>query len=113
VEAGAELGYLGLMAFVALIFVTLLFNYRTRKLAKRLPRGRFLYNMAHGLDGALIGFLVGGFFVTVLYYPFFWINLAMTVALYNVTSKQVRAARASVRGPQRSIPPRARTTHAA
>jgi hypothetical protein len=69
--------------------------------------------MAHGLDGALIGFLVGGFFVTVLYYPFFWINLAMTVALYNVTSKQVMAARASARGPRQSIPPRARATHAA
>ena len=28
--------------------------------------------------------MVSGFFVTVLYYPYFWINLAMTVALNTV-----------------------------
>jgi hypothetical protein len=48
--------------------------------------------MAHGFDGALIGYLVGGYFVTVLYYPFFWINLAMTVMLYNVTRRRAQEA---------------------
>jgi hypothetical protein len=43
--------------------------------------------MAHGLDGAMIGFVVSGFFVTVLYYPYFWINLAMTVALNNAAQQ--------------------------
>ena len=27
--------------------------------------------------------MAAGFFTTVLYYPFFWINFAMTVALHN------------------------------
>jgi len=31
---------------------------------------------------------VAGFFVTVLYYPFFWVQMAMTVALYSVASRQ-------------------------
>jgi hypothetical protein len=48
--------------------------------------------MAHGLDAALIGFLASGFFVTVLFYPFFWINLAMTVALYNAALHKVQQA---------------------
>jgi hypothetical protein len=30
------------------------------------------------------GFLIAGQFVTVTYYPFFWINLAMMVATGNV-----------------------------
>jgi hypothetical protein len=68
--------------------------------------------MAHGLDGALIGFLVGGFFVTVLYYPLFCINLAMTMMLYHVTRKSARAQMKAVAPapvpPGRELQPRAR-----
>lgn len=97
-QAGAELGYTGLGGFIALIFITLIINYRTRKLASALPNGgRFALNMAHGLDGALIGFLVSGSFVTVLYYPFFWINLAFTVALHNTTHNELARLRAPAR----------------
>ena len=84
VQAGAELGYVGLLAFLVLMGATFVLNKKTRQLAKRRgDEGRFMFMMAHGLDGAMIGFIASGFFVTVLYYPFFWINLAMTVALHN------------------------------
>ena len=69
-------------------------NYQTRKLSlnhtgkKKEIKKRFLYYMAHGLDGALVGYMVSGFFVTVLYYPYFWINMAMTVSLNAVARKQ-------------------------
>jgi putative inorganic carbon (HCO3(-)) transporter len=90
IQAGAELGYTGLVAFVALIGCTFLINRRTRKLAKRRSDGgRFIFFMAHGLDGAMVGFIASGFFITVLYYPFFWINLAMTVALNNATQRSM------------------------
>ena len=46
--------------------------------------------MSHGLDSALVAYLVAGFFVTVLYYPFFWINLAFTVSLYHTTTLELR-----------------------
>lgn len=98
IEAGAELGYTGLAAFLALIGCTFVVNRRTRKLAERLSdRGRFILYMAHGLDGALVGFMASGFFVTVLYYPFFWINFAMTVALHNATMNKLGG---------KSLPPR-------
>jgi O-antigen ligase len=85
IQAAAELGYSGLVAFLLLIGCTFVINRRSRALASRAgPAGRLTYNLANGLDGALIGFLVSGFFVTVLYYPYFWINLAMTVALNTV-----------------------------
>jgi hypothetical protein len=55
--------------------------------------------MAYGLDGALVSYLVAGFFVTVLYYPFFWINLALTVALSATTS----ASLSSLPAPRRAL----------
>jgi len=108
IEAGAELGYTGLAGFVGMIGATLWVNRRTRKIAKSIPGGgnRFLHDTAHGLDGAMVGFLASGFFVTVLYYPFFWINLALTVSLHHATTdaaeKAKRAAR--VRGAESPDP---------
>src|SRR2546427_6643634 len=90
VQAGAELGYTGLLVFGLLIAYTFVVNSRTRKIARQLPEGGFLFGMANGLDGALVGYLVSGFFVTVLYYPFFWINLAMTVALHKAARHEFR-----------------------
>jgi len=81
VQVSSELGYTGLMGFLAMIACTFALNRRTRKLAKRVgERGRFMGSVARGLDGALIGYLVSGSFVTVLYYPYFWINLSFTAA---------------------------------
>lgn len=107
IEAGAELGYTGLAVFAALLVCTFLINRNTRELAKRRPDGgRFAFYMAHGLDGAMVGFMVSGFFVTVLYYPYFWISLAMTVALNNAARQRVIAERHFMRGgfrePQRA-----------
>ena len=87
IDAGAELGYTGLIIFILMILFTLINNARTRKLA--LATGnKFIFYTAHGLDAALIGFLVSGFFVSVLYYPYFWINLSLTVALNNIANQQ-------------------------
>jgi putative inorganic carbon (hco3(-)) transporter len=106
IQAGSELGYPGLIAFVGLIFATFLLNYRTRKIAAGLgTRGGFLHGLARGMDGALLGYLVAGFFVTVLYYPFFWFNLAFTVAAYNVARVEQKAARRAVRIAALTAPP--------
>jgi putative inorganic carbon (hco3(-)) transporter len=87
IQALSELGYVGLAVFMLLILYTFINNHQTRKLAA--ARGQnFIFQMAHGLDAALVGFLVSGFFVTVLYYPYFWINLAMTVALRHIAGRE-------------------------
>jgi O-antigen ligase len=102
VQCMAELGYAGLIAFVALITTTLVINHRTRRLSRRLSeRGRFPLMVAHGLDAAMLGYLGSGFFVTVLYYPYFWINFALTVSL-NVAT--IRAVRDTARHPGGAIP---------
>ena len=93
VQAGSELGFVGLIAFALLILATFQLNRRTRRMVR--GQDRFLHAMAYGLDGALVGYLTSGFFVTVLYYPYFWINLAMTVSLNVVARNRVAAIRQS------------------
>jgi O-antigen ligase len=83
IQAGAELGSVGLVALLGLLVASFVVNYRTRKLAKGLgERGRFISMTARGLDGAMIGYLASAFFVTVLYYPYLWFALGMTSALH-------------------------------
>ena len=105
IEAAAELGFSGLFAFVALIVATFVINARTRRLLRRVPTSTpFMRHMAYGLDGALIGYMVSGFFVTVLFYPYFWVNLAMTVSLHVAARNARRSAATRVR--DRRPPPR-------
>jgi O-antigen ligase len=87
IEAGSELGLTGLASFLTLIWCTFQINRRTRRIAGKFGgKGEFMFRMAQGLDGALVGFIASGCFVTVLYYPYFWINFAMTVALNNAAT---------------------------
>jgi putative inorganic carbon (hco3(-)) transporter len=83
IQCLSELGYVGLAVFLLMILYSFINNALTRRLAAK-EENRFIYLMAYGLDAGLVGFLVSGFFVTVLYYPYFWINLAMTVALNHI-----------------------------
>ncbi len=111
VQAGSELGYTGLLSFLTLIGATFWINRRTRRLLKRLPTSTpFMYRMAYGLDGALIGYLVSGFFITVLYYPFFWINLAMTVSLHTAAETERRRLKRAALSQPTAIPSPAHRT---
>ena len=84
IKVGVELGYLGLLCFLLMIFFVFIINSKTRKIANKIEN-RFLQYLAYGLDAGLIGYLVAGFFVTVVYYPFFWVQMAMTVALHSIS----------------------------
>lgn len=89
VQAGAELGFSGLIVIIVIIGMTFVLNARTRKLSTstNLPHVR-LFSL--GLDAGMVGFLVSAQFVTVLYYPYLWIALALTIALHNSTARAVR-----------------------
>jgi len=94
IEAWSELGYTGLLALIFLIFGNFYLNSRTRSLARLLGnKGHLSEQLAWGFDGGLVGYLVSGFFVTVLYYPYLWVNLGMSVALHLSTARAVRATR--------------------
>lgn len=106
IQAGAELGLLGLGAFLLLVLSGFLANRHTRILSERMlssgaEHARLLRNLAIGLDAGQIGFLGAGYFVTVLYYPFFWMSLAFTVALHGVALQESQSLLAAQASPSR------------
>lgn len=114
IQASAEMGLVGFSALLLLMGGTLYTNYRSRKLMAPLgDRGHFLHSMTWGLDGALIGFIGSGFFITVLFYPFLWFNLAMTAALHAAARKlavDVAAEASPSQGPVMLSQPRAHSS---
>lgn len=82
VQCGTELGLVGLGVFVGLIFAAFKANGRVRKLAKGSGDG-FYYALSLGMDMALVGLIISSSFVTVLYYPYYWIYFALVASMEN------------------------------
>lgn len=92
IEAMAELGFVGALCVVAIL---LSFFLTTASVRRRLNPStssddRFYWSLALGLDGAMIGFIVSGSFITVLFYPYIWMNVALAMALHRVVSTSGR-----------------------
>lgn len=91
IHAASELGVVGLFVFLLLIVYAFINNARTRALARRIDN-KLLFNLSFGLDAGLIGYLVAGSFVSVLYHPFFWVQIAMIVMVNGITKKLYEAS---------------------
>lgn len=92
-----ELGLVGIIIFGSMVY----FNYRDTRVDKLLfPLGRILTGVGekasniqssrailHGnaIWGGMIGYLATSAFISTLYYPTFWIMMALAVALHNTT----------------------------
>jgi putative inorganic carbon (HCO3(-)) transporter len=89
VQVGTDTGLLGLGLFGLILYR----NFRCCREVQRLvaapkPEAAFTSTVAKGLAISMWGFIIAGQFVTVTYYPFPWINLAMSVALLNIVKRQ-------------------------
>ncbi len=82
IEAASEIGIPAFILYIAMILSIFIMNAKTRKFAK-LSGNKFYLYISHGMDGGLIGYLVATIFFSVLFYPMFWVQLAMSAALYN------------------------------
>lgn len=80
IQVGTDTGFPGIAVFVYLIWAG--FNLM-RKLGKTgsLKRDSFILYLTKGMNLALLGYVVAGQFVTVAYYPFLWIHLAMVTII--------------------------------
>ncbi len=88
IQALSELGYPGLFLFLAMILFCFRNHKRVREvLQKKSINDPFLEGLSHGLDICLLGFVANGFFITVLYYPFFWMLLVLGVALLDTVNR--------------------------
>lgn len=96
VQVGAELGYAGLLAYGMLILNSFILK------RKMVSTGEMSFGFMEALPSALnisiMGFLVAGQFVSVVYYPFMWIHLAFVSAAINILARkdprQVKTKRA-------------------
>lgn len=88
VQGAAEIGLPGLGVFLLMALLVFRQNARTREYAKQI-NNKFILYIAYGLDGGLVGYMVSGFFLTIFFYPFFWMQLSMAVALHAIAKKQV------------------------
>jgi len=95
VLAAVELGYTGFAFFILMILMAFYINVRTRRTIKETDNFYINY-LSYGLDAGLIGYLIAGAFVTVLYYPFFWVQIAMIVMLNNIANKMALKYASSV-----------------
>jgi putative inorganic carbon (HCO3(-)) transporter len=85
IQIGTDTGVTGLLIFGMLIYRTWKTGREVILLARAHPDPpKPFAGLARGFGVALWGFVIAGQFVTVGYYPFFWINLAFMVALRNV-----------------------------
>jgi len=97
IQVGTDSGLLGLGIFLMLIYRTL----KTTRDIGRACKGNdhapaFAPCVARGLATSTLGFVVAGQFVTVAYYPFLWINLALAVSLANVVARSAETVPSSV-----------------
>tara|TARA_B110000908_G_scaffold112398_1_gene131805 strand:- start:4928 stop:6211 length:1284 start_codon:yes stop_codon:yes gene_type:complete len=88
VQMGADLGYFGLINYSVLIFGAFHLSRKTRAMLANVGlQEDWKYHISKGLSVGFIGFLVAGQFVTVGYYPFMWIQLALIVALFLIVKR--------------------------
>jgi len=96
VQIGTDMGFTGLTLFGILMYRTWRSGRDITELARRHNEtSKPFAPFAKGLGVAMWGFIIAGQFVTVSYYPFFWINLALMVALKNITTRHYRACAAA------------------
>ena len=90
IEALSEMGFPGLI--ITLLMIVNLFrqNSRTRQYADK-HGNIFIKYMSYGLDGGMIGFLISGFFISALFYPFLWVQVSMSVALNEIARRMESA----------------------
>ena len=91
VQALAELGFPGLLITLLMVLHVFRKNRCTRQYADK-HKNVFIKYMAHGLDGGMVGFLISGFFISALYYPFIWVQVSMSVVLNEIAKKMESAS---------------------
>lgn len=99
IQVGTDAGLIGLGVFLILIYRNLRLAGIIRRLCKENESApAFAASVARGLALTTWGFVIAGQFNTVSYYPFLWINLALTVSLANIVRGAV-AQSAPARSP--------------
>lgn len=108
IQAFAELGTLGTIPFVLILLLYFTMNARTRRKLKELglnKKASFEFRLSRGLDLAMVGFLVSGTFLTVLYYPHLWFLLGINASLHKTCMRKQKKEEVKFLRPERKARP--------
>jgi O-antigen ligase len=94
VQVGAELGIPGLLLFVGLLGSVFVSLRRVARDAARVASQRNVARLAQSLMAAMVGFAVGGFFLSLAYADFPYCLVALAAALDKTTRVDARQLRA-------------------
>lgn len=88
IQVATDTGLTGLLIYLMIIYR----NFRSTRDVEKLCEKHSLQHeiyipLAKGLRLATWGFVIAGQFVSVVYYPFLWINLAFAVCLHNIVER--------------------------
>jgi len=95
-----ELGLVGILLFSGMLYFSykdlkwilkkekefLLKQNQSEETIQQMHKIRFII---FGITGGMLGYLVSGAFLSVLYYPHFWLLIALCVALRNIEQNQI------------------------
>jgi putative inorganic carbon (hco3(-)) transporter len=83
IQVGTDSGFTGLLIFLLLICLAFKYTCSASNSFSTTNSHDQLYRcLPRGMNLSLLGLLVAGQFVTVTYYPFFWIHLVLVNAIY-------------------------------
>jgi len=80
IQVGTDTGIFGLSVYIILIGGSWRIVGKIGKEAERIG-DVFVSNLAKGMNLGLLGYVIAGQFVTVAYYPYFWIHLVFVTAM--------------------------------
>ncbi|MBW7470064.1 O-antigen ligase family protein [Marinobacter sp. M216] len=89
IQVGADLGYPALVLYLIMISYALFKTRKVGKVLKKNAESSFFTTIFSYLNLSLIGFVVAGQFVSVVYYPFLWIHFALFVCACNIVFSEV------------------------
>jgi putative inorganic carbon (hco3(-)) transporter len=93
----AELGYPGLMLFIAQLLLALRACSRARRAAGLRPENSELARYAFAIEGAIVAFVVGGSFVPFQYTEMLWHMIGLSIVLNVLAVKALEPALARAR----------------
>nr|WP_251068197.1 O-antigen ligase family protein [Marinobacter sp. C7] len=91
IQVGADLGYPALVLYLSMIIYVYLKTKALKKSLRSQGKDPLFVNILDGLNISLVGFVVAGQFVSVVYYPFLWIHFAIFVSCENIIIKEMVA----------------------
>lgn len=103
IQLAAELGVVGILLFLGVLVGAFRSLQRTAAQALRL-RLSLLYRSATGIQGGLVGYAVGAFFVSAEYQRLLWFMIFVSICLSELTRQIVRRAAREPRHRRREAP---------